>query len=205
MFSASRTGSVAYHSGAGQRDSWCGSTGTATRSGRLAALPAIRASSARLSPDDSALLAARQRAGLGTSDIWRMDFDPRPTNSSSLRTAATRWTPVWIDAWACHRLCRRQPGVLAALVPKRPCHRVGRTDHLAARRSTRRSMDVFPDGRVVPMLERTSGGTRDYSSCLWLVAHLRRRCCQGQLSIFHMRLSPDGSAMTFVAGLPQVA
>ena len=44
--------------------------------------------SARLSRDDSALLTARSRAGLGTYDIWRHEPRSRDRTSSSLRTAA---------------------------------------------------------------------------------------------------------------------
>ena len=89
MFSASRTGSVAYHSGQdiGQLV-WADRNGNEV--GTIGSPSDYQPFSARLSPDDSALLAARRRAGLGTYDIWRMNLDRARPNSSSLRTAAAK-------------------------------------------------------------------------------------------------------------------
>ena len=64
MFSASPNGTVAYHSGQG-----IGQLVWADRSGKeigTIGSPFSYESSVRLSPDDSSLLAARRRAGLGT-------------------------------------------------------------------------------------------------------------------------------------------
>ena len=61
-------------------------------------------------------------------------------------------------------------------------------------------MDVFPDGRAVAYVERErQQGFRPIRAVFdsWRISDAD---AVGQLSAYNMRLSPDGRAMTFVAG-----
>ena len=174
MFSASWTGSVAYHSGQdiGQLV-WADRNGNEV--GTISSPSDYQPYAARLSRDDSALLAARRRAGPGTYDIWLMNL-VRGNEQQLTSNRRQRSEPCLDRRWACHPLFRRQPWFAAALVPTRPCHRPGRTT-LAAWQSTEchGRFSRRPCGHLCGTHARR---VQDCSSCLWLLAHLRRSCCQ---------------------------
>ena len=156
MFSASRTGSVAYHSGQdiGQLV-WADRNGNEV--GTISSPSDYQPYSARLSRDDSALLAARRRAGLGTFDIWRMDL-VRATEQQLTSNRGSEVSPVWIDDGRAILFAGDSPGSLPHLFRKDLATGDGRS------RSCRLAINSLPwtffPTAVVAYVERGPGGFR---------------------------------------------
>jgi hypothetical protein len=92
-FSVSLTGSIASHAGVGLSQLvWADRNGNEL--GTIGSPGDYEPDSARLSPDDSALLVARRRAGLGTSDIWRLNF-ARKTEEQLTWSRGNEVNPLW--------------------------------------------------------------------------------------------------------------
>jgi eukaryotic-like serine/threonine-protein kinase len=195
MFSASRTGSVAYHSGedVGQL-MWADRNGNEL--GTISSPSDYQPNSARLSRDDSALLAARRRAGLGTFDIWRMDLG-RTIEDRITSNRGSEVNPVWIDDERAIVFAGDSPGTLPHLFRKDLA--TGAEEQLLPPGNQQLAMDSFPDGRAVAYVERGSGGFRMFQVPLTRSAS-PTPLLSGQLNVNSLRLSPDGRAMTFVAG-----
>jgi eukaryotic-like serine/threonine-protein kinase len=193
MFSASRTGSISYHSGQdiGQLV-WADRNG---REGGTISHPSeYQPFSARLSADDKALLAARRGPGLDTFHIWRMNL-LRPSEQQLTSNRGSEVTPVWIDDGAIV-FAGDSPGSVPHLFRKDLA--TGREQQLLPSGKQQSAMDVFPDGSVA-YVERGAGGFRLFQLPL---AHSASptQLLSGPLNTIHMRLSPDGHAMTFIAG-----
>jgi serine/threonine protein kinase len=199
MFSASRTGSVAYRSG---RDTaqlmWVDRNGYEV--GNIDT-PSVYVGGydARLSPDDSALLVARQRAALGTSDIWRIDFDPTRTQRLTSHRG-NEWTPVWIDHGRAILFLGGLLGYSSRNLFRRDLA-TGLEEQIILPPGDRQvSMDVFPDGRVA-YVARTSEGNGIFQLALARGASPTQLLSWQRNRIFHVRTSPVDSAMTFAAGI----
>jgi serine/threonine protein kinase/Tol biopolymer transport system component len=195
MFSASLTGSVAYHSGQdiGQLV-WADRNGNEV--GTIGGPSEYQPYTARLSRDDSALLVARRRAGLGTFDIFRMDLGRR-TERQITSNRGSEISPVWINDGSI-LFAGDSPGSLPHLSRKDLA--TGLEEPLLPPGKQQASMDVFSNGRTVAYVERDeSGGFRLFQLPLARGAS-PTPLPLGQLSVGHMRLSPDDRAMTFVAG-----
>lgn len=194
MFSASWTGSVAYHSGQdiGQLV-WADRNGNEV--GTISSPSDYEPYAARLSRDDSALLVARRRAGPGTYDIWLIN--PVSGNDQQLTSnRGSEVSPVWIDDGRAILFAGDSPGSLPHLFRKNLA--TGKEEQLLPPGNQQLAMDVFPDGRAVTYVERMSEGFRMFQLPLARSAS-PTQLLPGQ-SVNHMRLSPDGHAMTFVAG-----
>jgi serine/threonine protein kinase/Tol biopolymer transport system component len=201
-FSVSLTGSVAYFSDKGGNDRLVWADRNGNEVGVIGSPGSYQG--VRLSPDDSAMLFARSRPGLGTSDIWRHNFNDQTEQRLTSKPGNER-SPVWINARdilyagdsfrAPPRLFRKDgtgsdEPITTERFPERRIPAAG-AQHFP--------MDVFPGGREVVYAERTSGG-----SSLFRLP-LARGAAPTQLQlvpkvITQMRLSPDGSMMTFVDG-----
>jgi hypothetical protein len=73
MFSAARTGTIAYHTGGDlMQPMWVDQRGNEL--GTIGSPAAYDVQSMRLSPDGGTLLTARRQDGIGTYDIWRRDL-----------------------------------------------------------------------------------------------------------------------------------
>ncbi len=194
-FSASRTGSVAYHAGQdiGQLV-WADRTGNEV--GTISTSSEYERSSARLSRDDSALLAARRRAGLGTYDLWRMNL-VRGTEEPLTFNRGSEVSPVWMDDDRAVLFAGDSPGSLPHLFRKDLA--TGEEEQVLPPGNQQLAMDVFPDDGEVTYVERQSEGFRMFR--LSLARHASPTpLLSGQQSANNMRLSPDGRAMTFVVG-----
>jgi serine/threonine protein kinase/Tol biopolymer transport system component len=194
MFSASRTGSVAYHSGQdiGQLV-WADRNGN--EAGTIGSPSEYQPYTARLSPDDKALLAARRRAGLGTFDIWRMNF-LRGNEERLTSNRGSEVNPVWIDDGRAIVFSGDSRGSVPHLFRKDLA--TGKEEQVLPPGKQQNAMDIFPDGRVT-YVERGSGGFRLFELPLAPGAS-PTPMLPGPLNITHMRLSPDFRAMSFVAG-----
>ena len=191
MFSASRTGNVAYHSGQdiGQLV-WADRNGNEV--GTISSPSEYDQTSARLSRDDSALLTARRRAGLGTYDIWRMDL-VRTTEQRLTANRGSEVTPVWIEDGRAILFAGDSPGSLPHLFRKDLI--TGAEEAVLPPGNHQLAMDVSPDGRAVTYVERGPGGFRMFH--LPLARGASPTPLLGQLNAYNMRLSPVGRAMTF--------
>jgi Tol biopolymer transport system component len=194
MFSASWTGSVAYHSG---RDIgqlvWADRNGSEV--GTISTPADYQPYAARLSRDDSALLVPRKQAGLGTFDIWWMDLGRR-TERALTSGRGSEITPAWIDDGSM-LFAGDSPGSLPHLFRKDLA--TGAEQQLSPPGYQQASMDVSSNGRTVFYVERGSEGFRLFQLPLARGAS-PTPLPLGELSVSHMRLSPDDRAMAFIAG-----
>jgi serine/threonine protein kinase/Tol biopolymer transport system component len=195
---SSLTGSVAYFSveDSGQLV-WADRNGKEV--GTIGSPGGYLGDSVRLSPDDSALLFARNRRGLGTSDIWRHNFNG-PTEQQLTSKPGNERNPVWINArdivYAGESF--RSPAKLFRI------DGTGSDEPILPAGIQQVYMDVFPGGREVMYVERTSGGSTLFR--LPLARGATPTPLQlDQKKISQMRLSPDGSMMTFIDGPPGAA
>ena len=197
MFSASLAGSVAYHSGKniGQLV-WADRNGNEI--GTIGSPSDYQPYAARLSPDDSALLAARAVAGLGTLDIWRINLG-RGNEQQLTSNRGSEISPVWIGEGSM-LFAGDSPGSLPHLFRKDLA--TGAEDQLLPSGYQQASMDASSDGRTVFYVERGSGGSSGFRLFQLPLARdaSPTPLTVGPLSVSHMRLSPDDRAMTFVGG-----
>ena len=195
MFSASWTGSVAYHAGQdiGQLV-WADRNGTEV--GTIGSPSDYQPFSARLSPDDSALLAARRRAGLGF-DIWRMNLNLGPVTEQRLTSnPGSEVNPVWIDSRTII-FSSDSPGSLPHLFRKDLA--TDKEEQLLPAGNQQNAMDFLPNTRAVTYVERGSGGSRLFQ--LPLAGNASPTpLLPSAMSVVQMRVSPDEHAMTFVGG-----
>jgi hypothetical protein len=195
VFSASKTGSVASRFGQDVKQLvWADRKGNEV--GTISIPSDYDYFSARLSPDDRSLLAARRRAGLGTLDIWLMNFD-RPNEQRLTSNSGNEWSPVWIDDGRAILFAGDSLGSAAHLFRKDLA--TSKEEQVLPPGNRQLAMDVFPDGRVI-YVERAAGGFRMFQLPLARGAS-PAQLQLGQLSTTEMRLSPDFRAMTFVSGV----
>ncbi|MEO5895774.1 MAG: protein kinase [Vicinamibacterales bacterium] len=194
LFSASLTGSVAYHSG---RDMgqlvWADRNGNEV--GTISSPSDFHPTSARLSRDDSALLTARRRTGLGTFDIWRTDL-VRELEQRITSDRGSEVTPVWIADERAIIFAGDSPGSLPHLIRRDLA--TGKEEQVLPPGNQQLAMDIFPDDRAVTYVERGSGGFTMFQ--LPLDRSASPTPLRSGQSAYNMRLSPDGHAMTFAAG-----
>ena len=197
MFSASRTGSLAYHAGrdVGQL-MWADSNGNEGKTISIAS--GYENYSARLSRDDSALLAARRRDGVGTFDIWRMDLLRRDDGQQLTSARGSEVSPVWMEDAGAILFAGDSPGSLPHLFRRDLA--TGRDEPLLPPGNQQLAMDAFPDGSAVAYVERDlSRGFRMLRLPLAGPA-LPTPMLAVETDAHNMRLSPDARAMTFVVG-----
>ena len=121
MFSVSRTGTVAFHAGGDLSQLvWADRNGNET--GSIGDPADYELQSGRLSRDGTRLLVSRRQPGLGTYDIFRLDF-VRQTDEKLTAHRGSELTPVWVDRERAMILCLRQRWFRAAPVPQGLRHR----------------------------------------------------------------------------------
>jgi Tol biopolymer transport system component len=193
MFSASRTGNLVYHAG-----EEIGQLAFADRTGNVHSFGSSAEydpASARLSRDGTQLLFARSRPGLDTYDIWRRDLG-RGTEEQLTFDPGSEITPVWID----DERSILYAGDSAGRVPH-----LFRLD-LATKRQTQvlppgkqqAVQDVFHDGRVA-YLERSAQERFQLFQLPLTPGASPALLLRTPLSVRSTRLSPDGSAIAYVA------
>jgi serine/threonine protein kinase len=196
MFSASWTGTVAYHSGQeiGQLV-WADRNGIEV--GTIGSPSEYQPYSARLSPDDKALLVARRGAGLATFDLWLMNLG-RPTTEQQLTfNRGSEVNPVWMRDGRAIVFSGDSDGSVPHLFRRDLA--TGNDEELLPPGKQQNAMDVFPDGRVA-YVERGEGGFRPFELSLARGASPTSLLPGHALNTTHLRLSPDGGWMTFISG-----
>ena len=122
MFSASPTGTIAYHPGGDLMQLvWADRNGN--ENGTIGKPAAYDPGSSRLSRDGRKLLTARRQPGLGGYDIWRLDLGPWERTAAHIRTRQ-RGDACLDRRRAFHHLRRRQRRFPATPVSQGPRFRV---------------------------------------------------------------------------------
>jgi serine/threonine protein kinase len=196
MFSASWTGTVAYHSGQeiGQLI-WADRNGYERAT--IGSPSEYQPYAARLSPDDKALLTARRGTGLATYDLWLMNNLDRPVEEQLTFDSGSEVNPVWSDDGRGMVYSGDSGGSVPHLFRKDFAS--GKQEQLFPPGNQQNAMDVFPDGRVA-YVERGAGGFRPFALSLAPGASPALLLPGNALNTTHLRLSPDGHGITFISG-----
>jgi eukaryotic-like serine/threonine-protein kinase len=196
MFSASQTGTIAYHPGGDQMQLvWADRNGN--ESGAVGKPANYNPESSRLSRDGRTLLTARRQPGLGAYDIWRRDL-VRGTEAQLTFGRGSEVTPVWIDGERAIIFAGDSPGSLPHLFRRDLA--AGTEEQILPAGSQQLVMDVLPGGRAVAYAERqVAGGFKLFQLPLTEGAS-PTPLLPPQFNSFAMRVSPDGRAIAFRAG-----
>jgi eukaryotic-like serine/threonine-protein kinase len=194
MFSASPTGTIAYHPGGNLMQlAWADRNGN--ESGTVGE-PADYRQGTRLSRDGRKLLTAHRQRGLGAYDIWRHDL-VRGTKEQLTFGRGSEVTPVWIDGERAILFAGDSAGSLPHLFRRDLAS--GSEKQLLPPGPLQQVMDVLPGGRTVAYAElQGAGGFKLFQLPLTdgaSPAPLLPR----QFNSFGMRVSPDGRAIAFRA------
>ena len=196
MFSASRTGAIAYHPGGDLMQLvWADRNGN--ESGTIGKAADYNPGSARLSQDGRKLLTARRQPGLGGYDIWRFDLE-RGTEEQLTFGRGSEVTPVWIDEERAIIFAGDSAGSLPHLFRRDLA--AGSEKQLLPAGAQQLVMDVLPGGGAVAYAERqVTGGFKVFQLPLTDGAS-PAPLLPPQFHSSSLRLSPDGRAMAFRAG-----
>jgi Tol biopolymer transport system component len=194
MFSASLTGTIAYHPGGELTELvWADQNGT--ERGTIGKPADYNPGSSRLSRDERTLLVARRQRGLGGYDIWRLDLD-RGFEQQLTFGRDSELTPVWIDDERAIVFAGDSAGSLPHLF-RRDLASGSETPLLPAG-SQELVMDVLPGGRAVAYAERqVAGGFKLFQLPL---TDGPSPLLPPQFNSSAMRVSPNGRAMAFRTG-----
>jgi Tol biopolymer transport system component len=198
MFSASRTGTIAYHPG-GDLMQLVSADRNGNEIGTIGKPADYDPGSWRLSRDERKLLTARRRPGLGGYDIWRLDLD-RGTEQQLTFGRGSEVTPVWIDGERAIIFAGDSPGSLPHLFRRDLAS--GSESQLLPSGAQQLVMDVLPGGREVAYGERQGAGFKLLQLPLTAGAS-PTPLLPPQFSSSWLRVSPDGRAMAFRTGGPQ--
>jgi eukaryotic-like serine/threonine-protein kinase len=193
MFSASRTGTVAYHPGGDLMQLvWADRNGR--ESDTIGKPAAYDHGSARLSRDGRKLLTARRRPGLGGYDIWRSDLE-RGTEEQLTFGRGSEVAPVWIDEERAIIFAGDSPGSLPHLFRRDLA--AGSEKQLLPPGSQQLVMDMLPGAGAVVYTERqVAGGFKIFQLPL-IDGAPPAPLLPPQFNSSAMRVSPDGRAMAF--------
>jgi len=195
MFSASRTGAIAYHPGGDLMQLvWADRNGN--ESGIIGKAADYNPGSTRLSQDGRKLLTARRvpQPGLGGYDIWRFDLE-RGTEEQLTFGRGSEVTPVWIDDERAIIFAGDSAGSLPHLFRRDLV--AGSEKQLLPPGAQQLVVDVLPGGGAVAYAERqVTGGFKLFQLPLTDGAS-PAPLLPPQLNSFAMRVSPDGRAMAF--------
>ncbi len=192
MFSASRTGTVAYHDGGGLAQLvWVDRHGNEV--GTIGGLADYHPF-AQLSRDNTMLLTARAQPGLGTYDIWRRDL-LRGTDVPLTSNRGSEITPVFVDDERAIVYAGDSPGSSPHLFRMDLATRT--EEQLLAAGPHQLVNDVSPNGRAVAYAEVESIEFKPFQLPLTPGA-TPTPLLPGRRSGSSMRFSPDGRAMAYV-------
>ena len=195
IFSASRAGDVAYHTGLNVSQLvWADQQGKEI--GTVGGPADYALTSARLSASGSALLVARRQAGLGTMDIWRFDL-VRQTEERLTTHRGSEVTPIWIEDERAIAFAADRAGSVPHLFRKDLA--TGEERQLVPGPRMHEAMDVFPDRRTIAYLERSADANYDIYQLSLTAGASPEPLLVSPSDKTEMRLSPDGRAMAFLA------
>jgi len=196
MFSASPTGTIAYHPGGDLMQLvWADHNGN--ERGTISKPADYNPESSRLSRDERKLLTARRQRGLGGYDIWQLDLD-RGTEQQLTFGRGSEVTPVWIDGERSIIFAGDSAGSLPHLFRRDLAS--GSEKQLLPPGPQQQVIDVLPGGRAVAYAERqVAEGFKLFQLPLTEGAS-PTPLLPPQFNSFAMRVSPDGRAIAFRAG-----
>jgi serine/threonine protein kinase/Tol biopolymer transport system component len=194
MFSASRTGDVAYHTGRNVSQLvWADRQGNEI--GNVGGSADYALTSARLSASGNALLVARRQGGIGTMDIWRLDL-VRQTEERLTTHRGSEVTPIWIENERAIAFAADRAGSVPQLFRKDLA--TGEERQLVPGSRMQEAMDVFPDTRTIAYIERSADAIYDIYQLALTAGASPVPLHVSPLDKIEMRLSSDGRAMAFL-------
>ncbi len=195
MFSASQTGTVAYHD---HRDLaqlvWADHSGN--EMGTIGSPADYELQSVRLSPDGSMLLTARRQGGLGTFDIWRLDL-VRQTEERLTADRGVEVTPIFLENDRVIVYAADRGGSVPSVFRKDLV--TGVEEQLLPSGMQQLVMDVIPGQRAIMYVQRSKQGTFDIFRLPLIAGASPAPILESRLDKFEARVSPDGQAIAFIA------
>jgi len=194
-FSASYTGTIAYHAGGDVKQLvWVDRSGR--ESGTIGS-PADYDSHTRLSHDGKMLLTARRQPGLGTYDIWRHNLIRRDAEERLTTGRGSELTPVWIEGERAILFAGDSDGTIPHLFRRDPAS--GVETAILPPGSQQLVMDVLPGGRAVAYVER-QGRVLKFFQLPLTPAASPAPLLPPHFNGVGLRVSPDGRALAFMGG-----
>jgi Tol biopolymer transport system component len=194
MFSASRSGTIAYHVGGDLSQLvWADQNGNELET--IGSPADYEFQSARLSPDGKALLTARRQPGLGTFDIWRLDL-ARKTEERLTTNRGSENTPIFSDDDRIIVYAADRPGSIPNVFRKDLV--TGVEEALIPSNLQQLVMDVIPGERAILYLQRSKAQTFDLFRLPLTAGGTPTPVFESRLDKNEARVSPDGRAVAFV-------
>jgi serine/threonine protein kinase/Tol biopolymer transport system component len=196
-FSASHSGSIAYHAGGDLKQLvWVDRNGNERET---IGNPADYDNSTRLSHDGRVLLTARRRPGLGTLDIWRHNLI-RGMEEQLTTGRGSELTPLLVDGERAIIFAGDSAGTVPHLYRRDLA--TGVEKPILPPGSQQLVMDLLPGGRSVAYAERQVGGFKIFQLPLTAGASPAPPAplLPPHFNALGMRVSPDGRALAFLGG-----
>jgi dipeptidyl aminopeptidase/acylaminoacyl peptidase len=195
MFSAARTGTIAYHTGGELlQPMWVDQQGNEL--GTVGSAADYDPQSVRLSADGSMLLSARRQDGFGTIDIWRLDLF-RNTEERVTSDRGSEVTPVLAaDGRTMYFAADRRGGVPNLF---RRDLATGAEEPLQQSGLQQLAMDVIPGDGAVVYVQRSKHMTYDIYRSPRGGATPAIPLVESRLDKYDARVAPDGRAIAFAA------
>jgi Tol biopolymer transport system component len=195
MFSASETGTVAYHeSGDLSQFVWADHHGN--EQDMIGSPADYEPQSARLSRDGNMLLIARREGGLGTFDIWRLDLK-RKTEERLTDDRGAEVTPVFSTDGRTMFFAADRRGSVPSVFRKDLV--TGTEQPLLPSGVQQLMMDVIPGGDAIVYVQRSKQQTFDIFRLPLGPGGTPAPLVESRLDKFEARVSPDGRAIAFAA------
>jgi Tol biopolymer transport system component len=195
MFSASRAGTIAYHSfGDLSQLVWADHNGNEL--GPIGSPADYEFESVHLSVDARTLLTARRQAGLGTFDIWRLDL-ARNTEERLTDDRGAEVTPIFSEDGRAILYAADRRGSVPSVFRKDLV--TGVEEQLLPSGTQQLVMDVFPGERAILYIQRSKLGTFDIFRLPLAAGGSPVPVLESRHDKSGVRVSPDGRAMAFGA------
>ena len=195
LFSASRTGTVAYHADGdlGQLV-WADQKGNET--GTIGTPAEYSVQSPRLSPDGTVLLTSRREHGPGTFDIWRHDL-LRQVEQRLTNDRGTAVTPVLVDSDRTLVFAADRHGFVPTVFRKDLV--TGVEEQLLPSGLLQKVVDVIPGERAIVYVQRSKEITFELFKLPLVAGASPTPILESRLDTLDARVSPDGRAIAFAS------
>jgi Tol biopolymer transport system component len=195
LFSASRTGTIAYHAHSDLRQLvWADHKGNET--GTIGSPAEYDLQSPRLSADGSVLLTSRRQVASGAFDIWRHDLT-RQVQQRSTTDRGTAVTPILVESDRTLVFAADRNGSPPSLFRRGLV--TGADQALLQSGRLQKAVNVIPGERVILYVQLSEDFTFELFHLPLTPGASPAPVLESRLDTVDARVSPDGRALAFAA------